>query len=288
MKALLGLGLALLCAAPVGAQTLVELPCVSTLIASAHKDNNYGLGQLWVKVGNGINRMLVGCDLSAIAGRADDVVAASYRIRLHTANLTTDGTELALHREDGTRPAWVEGLGLFDALFYCSISQLRVPASNLGGPGATWKCPVDPDTRKGTLTPACDPAQGWAGGFPGHAPTPSAVMRAQGTIPRCSASMDCFFGAGGADCWRPIDWDVTGDVQAALADPVAPGVRWLLKRTVETGGGFFYAWPEEHAVCALGLPAVRPLLRVTLLGAPPSVIPDPLADGVRCALLLGG
>ena len=137
------------------------------------------------------------------------------------------------------------------------------------------------------MAASCSAAHKWTGGFPGHATTASATaMVARETGLTCSAALECADAGGGADCWRKVDWTVTADVVAALGAG-APHVGWLLKRAAETGQGGFYAFSEEMAVCVMGLPEIRPMLIVSLVpraGDPP-VVPDPLADGSRCALL---
>ena len=91
----------------------------------------------------------------------------------------------------------------------------------------------------------------------------------------CSKSLKCYAAGGSVDaCWPAMDFDVTASVVASLAwGNLHPS--WLIKRQIEdkTGGGFRF-FSREGAVCILGIPALRPHLRVVLNGEPP-IAPDP-------------
>ena len=262
-----------LLAAPAAAQTVtVEIPAErDTMLAEAHKPNNYGAwGLLWVKVGNGRTRVLVGVDLSPLAGRAADIVSAKLRLRAASITGSSDGDNYEAHLQDaGAGFDWTEGSGRFDKMSYCDAQQYYAPPLLGTGVGATWSCPNDPNIGSSKTTVCGNP---WTGGFPGFVSSPfstRAIFNREAAS--CSSSLSCWSATGTLDCWAPLDWDVTADVVASLsAGSVHPS--WLLKRAVETGAGGFYAFSREST--CVGLPdRLGPRLVVTLTGAAPVIQP---------------
>jgi hypothetical protein len=243
------------------------------MLAQAHKQNNFGAVELWVKIGNGTNRILLRCDLTPLAGRAADLLSAVVRLRIQSQTFQKTGTSVSIHAADGSSPPWIEGVDRFDAIKYCQRREFFRPARANGGAGATWNCAQDPNVRDGK-TKGCIGA--WAGGFPGHAQAPTdMVIQAPSPDPSCVESLACYAAGGGVDCWRPIEFNVIGDVARWLAaDTFDAG--WLIKQTGENSRGAFFAFSREIAVCVLGVPDLRPQLIVTLAEQPgdPPPIPD--------------
>lgn len=264
----------LIAAPPAAAQTVtVEMPVErDTMLAEAHKPNNWGAwGLLWVKVGNGRTRILVGVDLTPLAGRTADIVSAKLRLRAATITGSSDGDNYDAHLQDaGAGFDWTEGSGRFDKMSYCDAQQYYAPPLIGTGAGATWACPSDPNIADGKTTPCANP---WTGGFPGFLGSPSATRRIfNRDASSCSSSLSCWTATGTLDCWAPLEWDVTADVVASLsAGSAHPS--WLIQRAAETGAGGFYAFSRESA--CVGLPdGLGPRLVVALTGPPP-VIPSP-------------
>jgi len=269
------LAIVLLSAALAEAQTtVVAIPCEDAMVARAHKHNNFGVDELWVKVANGINRALLRCDLTPLAGRSTDLARAVVRLRIERQTFQKGGTSFSIHAGDGSGPQWIEGVDRFDAITYCQRSEFFRPARAYGGAGTTWNCAQDPNVRDGKSKGCVGP---WAGGFPGHAPTPTdTVVQTPEPDPSCAESLDCYAAGGGVDCWRAIEFDVTADVEGGLAAGQF-AASWLVKQTVEKNGhGAFFAFSREFAVCVLGIPELRPLLIVALAEQPgdPPTIPD--------------
>ena len=252
----------------------VEIPADRDLmLAEAHKMNNWGeWGLLWIKLGNGRNRFLVGADLSPLAGRAADIVSVKLRLRAVSITGSTAGDDYDAHLQDADAGFdWTEGSGRFDQMSYCDQTRYHAPPLIGTGAGATWTCAADPNIADGKNT-GC-PA-GWTGGFPGFLPTASATTTLfNSQAPSCSASLSCYSGSGSLECWAPLDWDVTADVLASLQRGVSRP-SWLIKRTIEAGSGAFHAFSRE-ARC-VGLPdGLGPRLIVTLTGAAPIVVDPP-------------
>ena len=252
----------------------VEIPADRDLmLAEAHKMNNWGeWGLLWIKLGNGRNRFLVGADLSPLAGRAADIVSVKLRLRAVSITGSTAGDDYDAHLQDADAGFdWMEGSGRFDQMSYCDQTTYHAPPLIGTGAGATWNCAADPNIADGKNT-GC-PA-GWTGGFPGFLPTASATTTLfNSQAPSCSASLSCYSGSGSLECWAPLDWDVTADVLASLQRGVSRP-SWLIKRTIEAGSGAFHAFSRE-ARC-VGLPdGLGPRLIVTLTGAAPIVVDPP-------------
>ena len=243
------------------------------MLAEAHKMNNWGeWGLLWIKLGNGRNRILIGADLSPLAGRAADIVSVKLRLRAVSIRGSVSGDAYAAHLQD---PAagfdWTEGSGRFDQMYYCDMPQYHVAPLIGTGAGATWVCASDPNIADGKNT-GC-PAL-WTGGFPGFLSAASATTTLfNSQAPSCTSSLSCYSASGSLDCWAPLDWDVTADVVASLSGGVSRP-SWLIKRAIEAGEGSFYAFSRE-ARC-VGLPAgLGPRLVVTLTGAAPAVADPP-------------
>ena len=243
------------------------------MVAQAHKQNNFGADELWVKVGNGINRLLLRCDLTPLGGRAPDVASATVRLRIESQTFQRTGTAFSIHASDGSVPPWIEGVDRFAQITYCQRPEYFRPAKSNGGAGATWNCPQDPNVRDGKMK-GC--AVAWAGGFPGHAPAPTdVVIEAPDPNPSCTWSLACHAAGGGVDCWRAIEFDVTADVGRWLATGEF-SAGWLVKQTAEKGRGAFFAFSREFAVCVLRIPELRPQLIVVLAEQPgdPPAVPD--------------
>jgi hypothetical protein len=271
---LVALALTLVCRAPAEAQTTaLAIPCEDVMLAQAHKQNNFGAVELWVKIGNGINRVLLRCDLTPLAGRASDLLSAVVRLRIQSQTFQKAGTSFSIHAADGSAPPWIEGVDRFDSIKYCQRREFFRPARANGGAGTTWNCAQDPNVRDGK-TKGCVGA--WAGGFPGHAPAPTdTLIQVSDPDPTCAESLACYAAGGGVDCWRSIEFDVLADVARWLAaDAFEAG--WLIKQTAENSRGGFFAFSREIAVCVLGISDLRPQLIVTLAEQPgdPPAIPD--------------
>lgn len=276
----------------------VSLPVVrDTTIMEAHpRDNDGAWGYLWVKWNSARgfeNRVLLGFDLAPLAGRAADVTGA--RLVLHAADHTFPkrGTALATHFMDpaATLP-WSEGVLHFDRFSICGRRDLFRPPTGEGGPGTTWTCEDDLGTVDALGGASCAPSTldaPWRGGLPDPAGAPGVVrgfrpaastsqIEHKGHDPLCRKAQRCFDETGRTDCWRVVEIDVTADVREALSLGF-DDASWLLrKEKVEAGGARFFS--REGARCLLGVPALAPLLRVTLAGEsqPPVVVPEPPLD----------
>jgi hypothetical protein len=260
-----------------------------TMLMEAHPGDNDGAGGvLWPKW-NGLgleSRVLLGFDLAPLAGRADDVVAATVVLRASTHTFAARGSRLAIHAmESGASVDWVEGDRRYNTFAYCSRRDLRRAANGTGGPGATWTC-EDDEGPGGCATPWPD-ATPWVGGFaspgedPAHLPRGARAvptdtnLERRGYDPLCRQALSCFAATGSVECWRGVELDVTPDVREMLAI----GHRhssWLLRKPlIEAGSAYFFS--REGAVCIMRIPDLRPQLLVTLVKRPddPPAIPEP-------------
>jgi len=277
------------------AQTItVSIPAErdSTLMQAHPHDSDGAWGFLWPKWNSERleNRILLGFDLTPLAGRAADVLGASVILTASSHTFPAKrGTVFHIHAmEPGALVDWVEGDGRFDTFAYCSRRDLRRPGTGVGGPGVTWTCEAE-DVEDGApicLTP-WSPPTAWLGGFaqagepPDHLPrgfrtvptdSPSEL---KGYAPLCAQALSCFAATGSVDCWRRVTLDVTPDVREMLATGrFHPS--WLIRKDrVEAGGAYFFS--REGAVCIMGVRDLRPQLLVTLVGTPadPPTIPEP-------------
>jgi hypothetical protein len=276
--ALIAVLVASTCASASAAAT-VSLPLErDAVLMEAHAFNNDGSwAEGWVKTGLGLrNRWVGGVDLTPLEGRASAVQSAHLRLYISKGNFLPRPTAFDIHAFDPSSSlGWTEGDDRWDIDAYCTIRALARTSKIFGGRGATWSCADDPDTADESNA-GC--ASAWTGGFPGFSPVPAATVTGTSALNRvCSKSLKCYAAGGSVDaCWAAIEFDVTASVVAALASGnLRPS--WLIKRQIEdkTGGGFRF-FSREGAACILGIPALRPHLRVALNEAPPIIadVPD--------------
>lgn len=280
-----------------GAETeTVVIPAQrDTTIMEAHpRDNDGSWGFLWLKWNSerGFeNRVLLGFDLSPLAGRAADVVAARIVLRAADHSFPRRGTGLSTYFVDPAATPWSEGTRQFDTFSYCGRRDLFRPPTGEGGPGATWSCEDDLGALDPLGGPSCGPSGGdapWRGGLlPPLAATPPRGSRStasatqvetKGYDPLCRRAFTCFAESASPDCWRTVTIEVGADVREALGQGFH-AASWLLKKDrVEAGAARFFS--REGAVCRLGLPELRPRLEVTLAGDghPPVIVPEPPLD----------
>jgi len=252
-------------------------------------DNDGAWGYLWVKW-NSIpleNRVLLGFDLTPLAGRASDVLSAAIILRAADHTFPTRGTRIEISANEPGAIDWVEGDLRFDTFAYCSRKSLWRPPTGVGDPGVTWRCeaatdaadplpaclaPSPPATWDGGLLASSDPQVGQRG-F--RATATDSHVEAKGYDPLCRKALACFASSGSLDCWRRVLFDVTSDVRERLASGDHRS-SWLIRKDrVEAGAAHFFS--REGAMCILGVPGLRPQLLVTLSarpGDPPSV-PEP-------------
>jgi len=276
----------------------VSLPVArDTTVMEAHpRDNDGAWGYLWVKWNSARgfeNRVLLGFDLTPLAGRAADVSDA--RLVLHAADHTFPkrGTALSAHFMDPAAAVpWSEGSLHFDRFSFCGQRALFRPPTGEGGPGATWACEDDHGATDVLGGASCAPsalASPWRGGLPdaGAAAGVARGFRSTATTsqvehkdhdPLCRKALRCFAETGRTDCWRVVEIDVSADVREALSLGVADASWMLRKNQVEAGAARFFS--REGARCLVGIPALAPELRVTVSGEsqPPVVVPEPQLD----------
>lgn len=301
-RALVVLSIALSAALHAGAaraQTeTVSIPAQrDTTIMEAHpRDNDGAWGYLWLKWNSARgfeNRVLLGFDLTALAGRAEDVVSATIVLRAADHTFPARGTRLSTFFMEPAAPvSWSEGRQSFDTFAYCGRRDLFRPPTGEGGPGASWSCEDD----LGALDPlggaSCAPSpleSPWLGGLTSAGTPPdqprgfravatSSQVEAKGYDPLCRRALACFAASASPDCWRVVEIEVTTDVREALS-LATHSASWLLKKErVEAGAARFFS--REGARCLLGLPELQPQLRVTLASGPhpPVVVPEPPLD----------
>lgn len=149
-----------------------------TMIPEAHKMNNDGgWGYGWIKVSQGAhNYGLLGFDVSGlVAGPSaepldpdTDILRAVIKLRVAQNHFAEDGQDYEVYawrlELANQMQNWSEGTNRFDLFSYCSQSDWarpaaqndpQAPAGSFAGPGATWTCSQDADTRDGSV--ACAP-----------------------------------------------------------------------------------------------------------------------------------
>lgn len=260
---------------------------------AAHPNDNDGAwGFLWLKWNSPRleNRVLLGFDLAPLADRAGDVLSATVVLRAADHTFPSRGSRLGIFASDPGAIDWLEGDLRFDHFSYCSKTTLRRSSTGVGDPGVTWSCEVDTSASADPgAAPTClapSPPEPWQGGEPApgdalasargfrSAPTRSQV-EAKGYDPLCRKALACFATSASPDCWRKVELDVTPDVRERLATG-DHRVSWILrKERVEAGAARFFS--REGALCIMGVPALRPQLRVTLVERPgdPPLVPEP-------------
>ena len=267
-----------------------------TTIMEAHpRDNNGAWGFLWLKWNSARgfeNRVLLGFDLTPLAGRAGDVVAARLVLRAADHTFPKRGTSLSAYFVDPAAAVpWSEGTRQFDTFSYCGRRDLFVPPTGKGGPGVTWTCEDDPGALDPLGAPSCDlptAADPWLGGLlPWLDPAAPRGFRAEASVsqvevkgydPLCRRALACWAATATPDCWRAVEIDLTDDVREALSRGVH-AASWILKKDrVEAGAARFFS--REGAICRLGIPELGPWLEVSLVpdGSPPVVVPEPPID----------
>lgn len=223
-------------------------------IMEAHASKNSGIEEASViKIGNGRDRVIVGFDLSSEPLPAGSVRSARLRMAIWANGEGTNFTQEGL--DVGAFPvlsSWEEGNGRWDRFFD------RPPTHRAGtwGRGVTWTCAVDQAIENGTSGrrgAECDGGVTWRGGGidddrrtpADETVAPSATCkhpaRANGVPATSEACYDfapwafsCRLreGEAGMDVPNTVDfaeWDVTADVQAALARG-ATEVSWILAK----------------------------------------------------------
>jgi hypothetical protein len=242
---------------------IVDIPAErDTMIAAAHKYENWGKwGFLWVKIGNGETRILVGFDLTPLASRADDVISATILLRAASHTFRSGGTSFSVYAYPSSPSTdWVGGNASYDDFAYCT--RYHAPIIH-GGSGATWSCQDDPNVDDGKNL-GCPLSDKWVGGYPGFETLPTdTIVEARDYNPTCSQALSCYANGGRPDCWRGVSFDVTADVQEALnAGQMHPS--WLVRRTPPPSGqgaAFFFS---REGAAILGIPELGPTLQVEL------------------------
>lgn len=276
-----------------GASTVtVSIPVErdATVMAAHPRDNDGAWGYLWLKW-NSVpleNRVLLGFDLSPLAGRAADVVSATVVLRAADHTFPTRGTRFGIHALKPGALDWEEGDLRFDLFSYCSRRDLHRAPTGEGGPGVTWSCESDSRDLGGTVSCVLpSPPEPWLGGSPSPADTPRPEPRgfrasamdsrveSRGYDPRCRQALGCFESSSNVDCWRKVELDATSDVRRRLSSGEHRASWMLRKAGVGVGGVRFFS--REGAICILGVPMLRPQLIVTLVERPgdPPRVPEP-------------
>ena len=277
-------------------QRTVAIPCERDTgqLAQAHPYNNDGAwGYLWIKVGNGENRIALGFDTTPLAGLQSNIVSAVIRLRCGDHTFTLSGTSFSIHAYNPYNQIdWIEGNDRFNLFTYADDRRFYRSPKAVGGPGITWRCEADNNPNDGKcncLTPWL-PFTTWNGGLAeptepvanlprGFRTTASDIrIEKKGYDPLQAAALKCYLNGGGVDCWRAVDFDVTADIRE-FAGIGFNHPTWLIRRTPPaSGSGGAHFFSREGAICIFGIPELTPTLFVTLAlpaDASPIVIPEP-------------
>jgi hypothetical protein len=185
----------------------------SFLQAGGNKNFNEGANHVLVVEKKGTKRAVVDFDLFAITTQVVSSARLVFNLERPTQDWGTTGGTVDAHRltapfTEGNGFIWDQTLGLGD---------------RGTGAGVTWNCATDTDISNKKTD--CD--QRWKGG-----------SQASESVTNSAAITDAQTGE--------VSWDMTVDVQAALAEPTTT-IQWLIRKTLEHGMGQAVFYSKEGA-----------------------------------------